>query len=252
MPDHAPARRVDQTPLRPPSWCLRRRDHRLARRRRKCGSCPGRRPHAPPGTRQPGHPPPRGSPWPPGSACPAFSPTSPWRSPSPCSRTCAASSTGTAAPLTYDLGSRTRPATRCGWRRTGPAFTCRSSTAPYRSKPDDVLELTFAASLSDDPLHPDHQLQAALHTADGQQHCGSLASPHHGGAFRSHAIYRELFPRADRPPDLAIRRRPGPSRARPRAAGCVLTGRREDQKSRSGSPAFRWARRSESRRLIRC
>ncbi|RSS85050.1 class I SAM-dependent methyltransferase, partial [Streptomyces sp. WAC02707] len=58
----------------------------------------------------------------------------------------------------------------------------------------DVLELTFAAALSDDRVHPDYQLQAVLHTADGRQHRGSLVSPHHGGAFQSHAIYRDLFP----------------------------------------------------------
>ncbi|MEU6451292.1 hypothetical protein [Streptomyces sp. NPDC046979] len=66
--------------------------------------------------------------------------------------------------------------------------------SPMPVEPGDVLELTFAAALSDDRVHPDYQLQAVLHTADGRQHRGSLVSPHHGGAFRSHAIYRELFP----------------------------------------------------------
>ncbi|MET8561198.1 class I SAM-dependent methyltransferase [Streptomyces flaveolus] len=65
---------------------------------------------------------------------------------------------------------------------------------PLPVAPGDVLELTFAATLSDDGVHPDYQLSAALHTADGQQRHGSLESPHHGGAFRAHAIYRTLFP----------------------------------------------------------
>ncbi|MEU1302597.1 class I SAM-dependent methyltransferase [Streptomyces shenzhenensis] len=65
---------------------------------------------------------------------------------------------------------------------------------PVPVEPGDTLELTFASTLSDDGVHPDYQLDAVLHTADGQQHRGSLASPHHGGAFRSHAIYRTLFP----------------------------------------------------------
>lgn len=66
--------------------------------------------------------------------------------------------------------------------------------SPVPVEPGDVLELTFAASLSDDLVHPDYQLSGVLHTADGQQHRGDIASPHHGGAFRSHAIYRDLFP----------------------------------------------------------
>ncbi|MFE7331555.1 class I SAM-dependent methyltransferase [Streptomyces sp. NPDC057565] len=58
----------------------------------------------------------------------------------------------------------------------------------------DVLELTFAATLSDDGIHPDYQLSAALHTADGREHHGALASPHHGGSFRAYSIYQRLFP----------------------------------------------------------
>ncbi|EFL37245.1 class I SAM-dependent methyltransferase [Streptomyces griseoflavus] len=65
---------------------------------------------------------------------------------------------------------------------------------PWPVEPGNVLELTFAANLSDDRVYPDYQLRAVLHTADGQQYRGSLVSPHHGGAFRSHAIYRHLFP----------------------------------------------------------
>lgn len=60
--------------------------------------------------------------------------------------------------------------------------------------PGDVLELTFAATLCDDGLHPDYHLSADLHTADGQQHHATLASPHHGGSFRAHTIYQALFP----------------------------------------------------------
>ncbi|CAM5503810.1 MULTISPECIES: class I SAM-dependent methyltransferase [Streptomyces] len=70
-----------------------------------------------------------------------------------------------------------------------PLFDC-----PLPVEPGDVLEVTLATALSDDGVHPDYQLNAALHTADGQRHRGSLASPHHGGAFRSRAIYRALFP----------------------------------------------------------
>ncbi|MEU8950022.1 class I SAM-dependent methyltransferase [Streptomyces sp. NPDC048489] len=66
--------------------------------------------------------------------------------------------------------------------------------SPVPVEPGDVLELTFAAGLSDDRVHPNYQLSGVLHTADGRQHSGYLASPHHGGAFRSHAIYRDLFP----------------------------------------------------------
>lgn len=66
--------------------------------------------------------------------------------------------------------------------------------SPVPVVPGDVLELTFAASPSDDGVHPDYQLTATLHTADGQEHHGSLASPHHGGSFRAHPIYRTLFP----------------------------------------------------------
>ncbi|MFI5752408.1 class I SAM-dependent methyltransferase [Streptomyces sp. NPDC051644] len=66
--------------------------------------------------------------------------------------------------------------------------------SPVPVAPGDALDLTFAASLSDDGVHPDYQLTAALHTADGQEHHGSLASPHHGGSFRAYPIYRSLFP----------------------------------------------------------
>nr|WP_024126772.1 class I SAM-dependent methyltransferase [Streptomyces sp. F2]AHE39498.1 Hypothetical protein pFRL4_265c [Streptomyces sp. F2] len=66
--------------------------------------------------------------------------------------------------------------------------------SPVPVETGDVLELTFAAALSDDRVHPDYQLQAVLRTADGQQRRGSLISPHHGGAFRSHSLYRDLFP----------------------------------------------------------
>ncbi|MDX2623792.1 class I SAM-dependent methyltransferase [[Kitasatospora] papulosa] len=66
--------------------------------------------------------------------------------------------------------------------------------SPVPVTPGDILELSFAASLSDDGVHPDYQLNAVLRTADDQQHHGSLESPHHGGAFRARAIYRALFP----------------------------------------------------------
>ncbi|MBK3644067.1 SAM-dependent methyltransferase [Streptomyces niveiscabiei] len=66
--------------------------------------------------------------------------------------------------------------------------------SPRPVAPGDVLELTFAAALSDDGVHPDYQLSAALHTPNGEGHHGSLESPHHGGPFRAHWIYRSLFP----------------------------------------------------------
>ena len=65
--------------------------------------------------------------------------------------------------------------------------------SPVPVEPGDVLELTFTATLSDDGVHPDYQLGATLHTAAGQQCSGSLASPHHGGAFRACSIYQALF-----------------------------------------------------------
>jgi Kef-type K+ transport system membrane component KefB len=49
-------------------------------------------------------------------------------------------------------------------------------------------------ALGADRFHTALQLTATLHTADGQEHHGSLASPHHGGSFRAHPIYRTLFP----------------------------------------------------------
>lgn len=62
----------------------------------------------------------------------------------------------------------------------------------------DVLELTFAMAIGDDGVHPDYQLSATLHTADGRECCGSFNSPHHGGSFRAHPIYRLLFPTGQR------------------------------------------------------
>ncbi|MFB7865474.1 class I SAM-dependent methyltransferase [Streptomyces sp. NPDC056069] len=65
---------------------------------------------------------------------------------------------------------------------------------PVPVAPGDVLELTVETALSDDGIHPDYHLAATLHTTGGQEHHGSLASPHHGGPFRAHPLYRALFP----------------------------------------------------------
>jgi protein arginine N-methyltransferase 1 len=56
--------------------------------------------------------------------------------------------------------------------------------SPVPVTPGDALDITFTAALSDD----------ALHTADGREHHGTLTSPHHGGPFRAHPVYRILFP----------------------------------------------------------
>ncbi|WP_330434233.1 class I SAM-dependent methyltransferase [Streptomyces sp. NBC_00825] len=67
---------------------------------------------------------------------------------------------------------------------------------PVPVAPGDVLDLTVTATLSDDGIHPDYHLGATLQTADRGECHGSLASPHHGGAFRAHPIYQALFPAA--------------------------------------------------------
>jgi type I protein arginine methyltransferase len=65
---------------------------------------------------------------------------------------------------------------------------------PVPVAPGDILELTVETTLSDDGIHPDYRLGARLHTGIEDEHHGSLASPHHGGLFRAHPIYQDLFP----------------------------------------------------------
>lgn len=64
---------------------------------------------------------------------------------------------------------------------------------PMPVEPGDVLELTLETALSDDGIHPDYHLGAALRTTGGEEHHGSLTSPHHGGPFRAHPVYQALF-----------------------------------------------------------
>ncbi|MEU8544811.1 class I SAM-dependent methyltransferase [Streptomyces sp. NPDC048717] len=67
---------------------------------------------------------------------------------------------------------------------------------PLPVAPGDVLELSVETALSDDGIHPDYHLAGTLHTTDGHQHHGSLASPHHAGPFKAHPAYQALFPTA--------------------------------------------------------
>lgn len=64
---------------------------------------------------------------------------------------------------------------------------------PVPVEPGHVLELTVETALSDDGIHPDYHLGATLRTTGGEEHHGSLASPHHGGPFRAHPVYQALF-----------------------------------------------------------
>ncbi|MEU0108309.1 class I SAM-dependent methyltransferase [Streptomyces sp. NPDC006251] len=65
---------------------------------------------------------------------------------------------------------------------------------PVSVSPGDILDLSLATVVSDDGVRPDYQLSAALRTTDGQEFAGSVDSPHHGGPFRAHPIYQQLFP----------------------------------------------------------
>jgi type I protein arginine methyltransferase len=65
--------------------------------------------------------------------------------------------------------------------------------APVEVRPGDVLELTFRVSLSDDGVHPDYDLTAALHTAAGVVP-GGCRSPYRGSALRGNPVYAALFP----------------------------------------------------------
>jgi len=67
---------------------------------------------------------------------------------------------------------------------------------PVPVAPGDVLELTVETALSDDGIHPDYHFAATLRTTGGQEHHGSLMSPHHGGRFRANPLHQALFPTA--------------------------------------------------------
>ncbi|WP_406483863.1 class I SAM-dependent methyltransferase [Streptomyces sp. NBC_01568] len=71
---------------------------------------------------------------------------------------------------------------------------CPLFQEPVPVEPGDTLDLVFASSLGADGVHPDYQLSATLHTADRRTHNGSLESPHRGAHFRTHPVYRLLFP----------------------------------------------------------
>lgn len=64
------------------------------------------------------------------------------------------------------------------------------------AEPGDVLNLSFAWAVKDAQIYPDYDLRATLQTAKNGVHKGTWHSPHRGGAFRSHPIYRTLFPSA--------------------------------------------------------
>jgi protein arginine N-methyltransferase 1 len=56
----------------------------------------------------------------------------------------------------------------------------------------DPLELRFGRHTSDDGIHPDYVVDAALDTSTGSVR-GTFRSYHHTSALRSAAIYRDLF-----------------------------------------------------------
>lgn len=68
----------------------------------------------------------------------------------------------------------------------------------------DRLEVTARTTLSDDGVHPDYDFDAVLHTSGeapgeatgetGRKRVAHHSSRHHGGPFRSHPVYRTLFP----------------------------------------------------------
>ncbi|MFE9454376.1 class I SAM-dependent methyltransferase [Streptomyces sp. NPDC006739] len=57
----------------------------------------------------------------------------------------------------------------------------------------DRLALTVVTQTSDDGIHPDYHVTGALSTANGR-YIGEHISAHHGHTFRSHPVYRTLFP----------------------------------------------------------
>jgi type I protein arginine methyltransferase len=64
---------------------------------------------------------------------------------------------------------------------------------PVPVQAGDALALTFRRVTSDDDVHPDYHVTGWLR-GGGRERSASVLSAHHARHFRSHAVYRELFP----------------------------------------------------------
>jgi protein arginine N-methyltransferase 1 len=58
----------------------------------------------------------------------------------------------------------------------------------------DLVEISFAASRSDDGVHPDYELRGTIVRHRGGSVTTTWRSPHHAPRFRATAVYRDLFP----------------------------------------------------------